>query len=71
MKREEQNVHDDFDGVHVRLGAVVDEEGGQEATERESGQHAERVRQDRVSAGQNGVHLRESGSAKNTHSNST
>jgi len=41
----------------VRLGAVVDEEGGQEAAEGESGQHAERVGQDGVPAGQNRVHL--------------
>lgn len=50
-------LHDDFDGVHVRLGAVVDEKGGQEAAEGESGQHAQRVRQDGVSSRQNGVHL--------------
>lgn len=53
-----RNIFDQhFDGVDLGIGPVVVEEGRCEAAERQEGQDAQRIGEDCVPPGENGVHL--------------
>lgn len=51
------DLHQNLAGLKVRIGAIIEEDGRQEAAERQKGQDAQRIGENRISSGQNRVHL--------------
>lgn len=51
------HLHKDFAGFEVRICAIVQKHGGQEAGEGQEGQDGKRIGEDRVPSGQNSMHV--------------